>query len=126
LPEGYAYCAAGLVWCHNQLGIQNPKSGWSPDWFKSNVVYRKTHKRIHPFVSRQGQVLGLYYESKKRVAHVGLIIGEGKFHFYTVEFNTNGAGSNEGQGVRNLIRRKETIYVIADHVGQKEIQKALK
>ncbi len=83
LTEGYAYCAAGLVWCHNQLGIENPRSGWSPDWFRKNVVYRKTHKRIQPFVSRPGQVPGFYYESKKRVAHVGLITGNQQYELFS-------------------------------------------
>jgi hypothetical protein len=33
--------------------------------------------------------LGLDYVSKKRVAHIGLIVRERKLLFYTVEFNTN-------------------------------------
>lgn len=126
LPEGYPYCAAGMAWCHNQVGIPNPESAWSPDWFRTNVVYRRHHIRIEPFVSRPGQVAGFYSESKKRVSHVGMIFAEGKLHYYTTEFNTNGAGSDEGQGVRSLIRRKESVHVIADYAGYKEIKKAMK
>ena len=56
LSEGYAYCAAGLTWCHNQLKIRNPQSAWSPDWFKANVVYRRNKPQISPFESLPGQV----------------------------------------------------------------------
>ncbi len=126
LSEGYPYCAAGLTWCHNQLGIPNPESAWSPDWFKTNVVYRKHQPRMTAFESRPGQVAGFYSESKKRVSHVALIERESRLHFYTIEFNTNGAGSDEGQGVRRLIRQKNSVYVIADYVGYKEIKQALK
>ena len=117
LPEGYAYCAAGLTWCHNQLGIPNPKSAWSPDWFKANVVYRRNKPQIGPFESLPGQVAGFYSESKKRVSHVALIESESRQHYFTIEFNTNGAGSDDGEGVRRLIRKKGTVHVIADHVG---------
>ena len=117
LPEGYAYCAAGLTWCHNQLKIPNPQSAWSPDWFKANVVYRRNKPQIGPFKSLTGQVAGFYSESKKRVSHVALIESESNQHYFTIEFNTNGAGSDDGEGVRRLIRKKATVYVIADHVG---------
>ena len=117
LHEGYAYCAAGLTWCHNQLGIPNPKSAWSPDWFKANVVYRRGKPLFLPFKSQPGQVAGFYSESKKRVSHVALIESESHQHYFTIEFNTNGAGSDNGEGVRRLIRKKSSVYVIADHVG---------
>lgn len=118
LSEGYAYCAAGLTWCHNQLKIPNPQSAWSPDWFKVNVVYRRNKPQISPFESLPGQVAGFYSESKKRVSHVALIESESRQHYFTIEFNTNGAGSDDGEGVRCLIRKKASVYVIADHVGK--------
>jgi hypothetical protein len=117
LPEGYAYCAAGLTWCHNQLKIPNPQSAWSPDWFKVNVVFRRDKPQISPFKSFQGQVAGFYSESKKRVSHVALIESESRQHYFTIEFNTNGSGSDDGEGVRRLIRKKASVHVIADHVG---------
>jgi hypothetical protein len=118
LSEGYAYCAAGLTWCHNQLKIPNPQSAWSPDWFKAYVVYRRNKPQISPFKSLPGQVAGFYSESKKRVSHVALIESENRQHYYTIEFNTNGTGSDDGEGVRRLIRKKESVHVIGDHVGK--------
>lgn len=126
LPEGYPYCAAGMAWCHNELNIPNPESAWSPDWFNTNVVYRRGSPSITVFESRPGQVFGLWYESRKRIAHVGMITGETKFHYLTIEFNTNGAGSNEGQGNHRLIRKKENIHVVSDYVGFAEIREAMK
>jgi len=117
LSEGYAYCAAGLTWCHNQLKIPNPQSAWSPSWFKENVVYRRNKPQISPFESLPGQVAGFYSESKKRVSHVALVESESRQHYFTIEFNTNGSSSDDGEGVRRLIRKKESVYVIADHVG---------
>lgn len=71
-------------------------------------------------------MIGFYSESKKRVSHVALIEGESRFHYYTIEFNTNGAGSDEGHGVRRLIRQKSSAHVISDYVGYKEIKEAMK
>lgn len=126
LPEGNPYCAAGLTWCHNQLNIPNPESAWSPDWFKGNVVYRKNQPRLTTFVSRPGQVAGFYSETKRRISHVALIEGESRLHYSTIEFNTNGAGSDEGQGVRRLIRSKNSVFIISDFVGYKEIREVFK
>jgi hypothetical protein len=66
--------------------------------------------------------MGIYYESKRRVAHVGLITGETRGHYETIEGNTNSAGSNEGDGVYRKIRKKETIYIISDYVCTDEYQ----
>ena len=126
LPEGNPYCAAGMTWCHDELNIPNPQSAWSPDWFRTNVVYRRGSPRLTRFESRPGQVFGLWYESKKRIAHVGMIVGETNLHYRTIEFNTNGAGSNEGQGNHRLIRKKENIHVVADYVGYAEYRLGMK
>lgn len=115
LGKGYAWCAAYVAWCHDELNIPSPRSAWSPDWFRSNIVYEANNPRISTFQSKPGQVFGLYYETKKRVAHVGLITGEDRFHYRTIEGNTNDAGSREGDGVYRKIRKKNTIYVIADY-----------
>lgn len=126
LKEGNPYCAAGMAWCHDQLDIPHPASGYSPDWFRANVVFSKFQKRITPFEFRPGQVCGFYIESKGRIGHVGMIVSETRFHYETVEFNTNSAGSDEGQGVNRLIRRKDDIDVISDFVGWREYLEGVK
>lgn len=126
LGKGYAWCAAFVTWLHDEVNIPNPQSAWSPDWFRTNVVYRLNDPRLISFRARPGQVFGLYYESKKRVAHVGIITRETRLHYETIEGNTNAAGSNEGDGNYRKIRRKESIYIIADYAGYHEINCALK
>ncbi len=126
LQEGNPYCAAGMSWCHEQLSIPNPLSAWSPAWFQANLVYVAKQKRIIPFESRKGQVFGIYYDHLQRIGHVGMITGETLLHYQTIEFNTSGAGSREGDGVYRKIRKKETIAKISDYVGYREILLELK
>jgi hypothetical protein len=126
LKKGDAWCAAFLSWMHLELNIPNPESGYSPNWFRANVVYRRGEKRMTPFISRPGQVIGLYIESKGRIGHVGMIESENRLHYNTIEGNTNGAGSDEGDGVYRKIRKKETISVISDFVGWKEYLEGVK
>jgi hypothetical protein len=120
LKKGDPYCAAGQAWSHGQLNIPNPKSGYSPDWFRTNVVYRKDEFHMVPFKSRPGQVGGIYVESKGRIGHVVMIKQDLGNTYTTVEFNVGGSGNAGGEGVRNLIRKKSEISLIADYVGWKE------
>jgi hypothetical protein len=120
LGKGYAWCAAFLTWCHNEVNIPNPKSAYSPDWFRSNVVYERMQLKDMGFISKPGQVFGLYFESKRRIAHVGMITGETKFSYNTIEGNTNDGGSRDGDGVYKMIRNKRSIYMIADYAMSRE------
>lgn len=116
LKGNYPWCAAFLSWTFLEANIKAPRSAYSPDWFKSNVVYRQRTSTITPFVSKPAQVFGLYFESKGRVAHVGMITAETRLSYSTIEGNTNGDGSREGDGVYRRIRNKKTIYVISDFI----------
>lgn len=120
LRRGDAWCAAFMSWLHLELNIPNPESGYSPNWFRNNLVFKQGQKRIIPFVSRPGQVIGLWIPAKNRIGHVGMITGETKLHYLTIEGNTNSMGSDEGDGVYRKIRKKESIYAISDFVGWKE------
>jgi hypothetical protein len=119
LKKGNAYCAAGQAWCHITLNIPNPESGFSPDWFKTNVVYIKGQPRNEPHHVRGGEVTGYWVPAKKRIGHVGCAIYEERLDVYVVEFNS----SNR---VRYFIRRKSDIDIMADFVGYNEILKAMK
>ena len=57
---------------------------------------------------------------------MGMIVWETRLHYETVEFNTNVVGSNEGQGVHQLIRKKDDIDVISDYVGWREYKEGIK
>ena len=61
LAKGNPWCAALMVQCYDDVNIPNPHSGYCPDWFRQNVVYRRTVKTIEPFQFKIGQVFGLSF-----------------------------------------------------------------
>lgn len=116
LDEGYAWCAAFVNYCLEQSGIKTDKSAWSPSWFsKSKLIYQRNTIMIRKPLP--GDVFGIYFLKKKRIAHVGFIHhwtdGAG---VVTVEGNTNKAGSREGDGVYRKWRMKSQIHSIANYI----------
>ncbi len=110
LKKGNPWCAAFMAWCHDQCGIKHPVSGYSPDWFKGKAVYKT--RELFPNRNYSGYVFGLYFPSKKRVAHVGLVERSDGNYFITIEGNTNEAGSREGDGVYKKRRLKRQVHVL--------------
>lgn len=106
--EGYPWCAAFVSWAFQEAGIDAARTAWAPAWFPAGrLVYRRGDRG---YVAQPGDVFGLYYPRKGRIAHVGFIDGEAGGFYITVEGNTNGAGSREGDGVYRKRRAKRTIY----------------
>jgi hypothetical protein len=116
--KGDAWCAAFISWVHIENNVPNPESGWSPDWFKANVIWKRTWTSDIPVI-KPGCVMGLFYQNLGRVGHVGIIEYEDANNYYTIEGNTNRAGSREGDGVYRKIRPKSTVYVISDYCMKK-------
>lgn len=98
--KGNSWCAGFVNWCLEQCNVKTCKSAWSPSWFPSS---RLTSGFI-------GDVFGIYFPSKKRIAHVGFIYKIEKDYYITIEGNTNEAGSREGDGVYMKRRAKRSIY----------------
>lgn len=117
LGEGYAWCAAFVNWCIVQECIDGPVSAaWSPAWFpNSKIVYdRSTSARA---IVDKGDVFGIYFSSKKRIAHVGFVDEwTGGDYMITVEGNTNDAGSREGDGVYRKRRLKRQVYQVSNWI----------
>ena len=113
LKAGNAWCAAFITWTFKRCNIKAVISGYSPNWFQSNVVYKRDDNINRNYSPRIGDVFGLYFESKKRIAHVGFIDKQDGNYYITVEGNTNEAGSREGDGVYRKRRHKKTIYAIS-------------
>ena len=127
LKKGDAYCVAALAWCHDQLDIPHPVSGWSPDWGKANVVYRKGEPRPEPFHSRPGQIGLIFIAAKGRIGHGVMIDRETPNHYEVISFNSTIRGSvDEGEGVIYTIYRKSTIEKISDYVGRREYMAGMK
>ena len=107
LKKGQPWCAAFVSWLFAKEGFSRPRSGWSPDLFPSSRLARS---------ALPGDVLGIYFQEYRRIAHVGLIekmVGDWCFSY---EGNTNNNGSREGDGVYHRRRHVKTIYRIANWV----------
>lgn len=114
LSRGNPWCAAFVSSIFHWNGVEAPLSGYSPNWFpKSNVIWSRRDGGKTP---QKGDVGGLYYASKKRIAHVFFIDkwGDKDDNFVvTIEGNTSLKGEREGQGVEKLRRMKREIYKVS-------------
>ena len=169
LPKGNPWCAAFVCWVLGQAGVDNPRSGWSPDLFRSSqVIWERGKWRTDPGTRSKeqglpqsaledpgtrnqeprtknqeprlpqyapsslvrgnsqlvtpnsqpltGDVFGLYFPEKKRIAHVGFIDKWDGTWLVSVEGNTNASGSREGDGVYRKRRLTRSIYKVARYV----------
>lgn len=114
--KGYPWCAACQAEIHNHANVHSPHSARVVDWFNTpNNVWKKGQGDIPEFINKKGMVGGLYYHKLKRLGHIFLIVGEDKNNFYTLEGNTNIAGSRDGDGFYKKIRSKNSVYALADY-----------
>lgn len=115
LEQGFAYCVCFVKWVFTQAGVPT-KGGtaWSPSWFPADKVIWKNGTGQTP---QQGDVFGLYYAKLGRIGHGAFVDRwgdpRGDDWVYTVEGNTNGEGSREGDGVYRKRRLKKGIHVVA-------------
>ncbi len=115
LEKGDPWCAAANFYCYQQAGewIRVPRSGWSPDWVEG--AQWKQGRGPHP---QPGDTFGIYFESKGRVAHTGMIERWGDA-VTTLEGNTGATGSvgeadRNGDGYYRKRRLKRQIYAVRD------------
>lgn len=105
LKKGESWCAAFISYLFHKIGNNKPRSGWSPDLFPNARLARST---------LPGNVIGIYFPDKHRIAHVGLIVHEKDNWITSIEGNTNIIGGREGDGVYRKLRHRRTIYKISD------------
>lgn len=111
LGPGHPWCAAFVSWAFRRAGLDAVQTAWAPALFpKQRVVYSRGEEG---YMMRPGDVFGIYYPAKKRIAHVGFLDGEEGDFYITVEGNTNEAGSREGDGVYRKRRAKKTIFRVS-------------
>lgn len=96
-PSGCPYCASGVKWTFDQVGIPTTITAWSPTAHnKKNVVFDGSRLLKDP---KTGDVITLYYANLGRIGHTGFFdsrINESVVQ--TFEFNTNSVGSRDGGG----------------------------
>lgn len=113
LGEGYAWCVAFLNAIHEECGLPTPEKGaWSPAWFPADktIYIRRKAEGVTP---QPGDVGGIYFRSKRRIAHGFLIEKWGGKFVRTIEGNTNEAGSREGDGVYRKRRLRKQVYKVS-------------
>ena len=130
LKKGDPWCAAFVCWVFGKAGIENPRTGWSPGLFpKSRVCWRRmgmgsvkyaVQKSKPAYTPQQGDVFGIWFPDKQRIAHVGLIDRWEDTWVTTVEGNTNEAGSREGDGVYQKRRLTRSVWKVARWIKEPE------
>jgi len=109
--KGEPWCASFVSWVFGQAGFKQPRSAWSPALFPQ-LRQVKTAK--------PALVFGIYFPTKGRIAHVGLVEKQQGDWLYTIEGNTNLAGSREGDGVYRKLRHSRTIKAYANWLTDKK------
>lgn len=109
------WCAAFVSYNLQQFHVTHPKSAWSPDYAKEkDVIWTNKNVIAQP---KTGDVVTFYYPHLQRVGHVGFFIERDKSgYFITIEGNTNGAGSREGDGVYKKKRDPAKVHAISRYI----------
>lgn len=105
LPKGNPWCAAFISWVYWKGGYKKPCTAWSPALFPLSR---------HTLRPQPADVLGIYSVRLKRIAHAGLMEFRHNNWIVSIEGNTNGNGSREGDGVYRKRRHIKTIARFAD------------
>ncbi len=113
------YCAAFNYWVGREsLGSANPypRSAWSPDHLKGGRRVTATNE------IKAGETFGIYFPSKGRIAHTGLVERREGGNLVTIEANTSGnaasgsAADRDGQGVFRKRRPWRTVHSTRDWI----------
>ncbi len=116
LNKGYSWCAAFVKWCLDMCGIKTTITAWSPTAHNKKMVIYQSGKWFGE--AREADVFTLYYHNLKRIGHTGFVdkVYNDKTMVQTVEGNTNGPGSREGDGVYLKFRPVKTINSITSWI----------
>ena len=113
--KGASWCAAFVCYHLSINGVSNPRSAWSPALVGrlAGVVWTNRKAVRAPLPA---DVFGIWYANLGRVGHVGLVTGVDGRYITTVEGNTSGGGSRDGDGV--YVRRRELrkVHAISNYI----------
>lgn len=113
VPMGSPYCASFNAWVYAEAGAPGswPKSAWSPDWVK-NPTWTAAKGGKEPL---PGDAFGIWFSSKGRIAHTGIIESWGKTSSITIEGNTSPSaefGSSSDRDGDGIWRKRRFNYQI--------------
>ena len=111
LGKGFAWCAAFVRWNFDQVNIRTSITGWSPTAHnKKNIIFMNRKFASEPVA---GDVVCFYYPNLGRIGHTGFYYRRiSSVTYESVEGNTNGYGSREGDGVYIKYRPYNSTYSI--------------
>lgn len=113
--KGEPWCASFVCWTLGQNKVSNPRNAYCPALFlPNNRVWQRNAKTNG--IPQHGDVWGIYFVDRKRIAHVGFVDKWGSETTVTVEGNTNEAGSREGDGVYRKKRLTRQLYEVTNFI----------
>ena len=113
---GNPWCAAFVGYNLTYIDVKNPNTAWSPDYAKTKDVIWKSKKKTNVKLL-PGDVVTYYYPNLGRVGHVGILVKiDNSGYFITIEGNTNGSGSREGDGVYKKKRSPNKVYAVSRYI----------
>jgi hypothetical protein len=113
LPKGNPWCAAFVCYQLSSCGVDNPRSGWSPAVAAAGRRVWSPRKALRSPLP--GDVFSLFYPKLGREGHVGFVLSHDGKYITTVEGNTSGPGSREGDGVYVLKRQLNKCHAITSY-----------
>jgi hypothetical protein len=132
LKKGDPWCAAFVCWVLGKARVENPRTGWSPGLFtKRRICWQRTETAGLKYAAqrsraasfpKQGDVFGIWFPDKQRIAHVGFVDKWEDTWVTTVEGNTNEAGSREGDGVYRKRRLTRSVWQVASWIKEQGLR----
>ncbi|HMI03128.1 MAG TPA: CHAP domain-containing protein [Pedobacter sp.] len=107
------WCAAFVSWCFGQAGFVQPRTAWCPALFPDARSGKAPQGRLRKD-PLPGRIMGIYFPSKGRIAHCGIVEKVRGDFVYVIEGNTNVAGGRDGDRVMRRLRHNRTIARYAD------------
>lgn len=122
-PLRSSWCVAMVSFHLSACGVENPKSAWSPAYsadVKRVWTPRKELRRPLP-----ADVFTLYYPHLGRVGHGGFVEVDDGRYIKTIEGNTSGGGSRDGDGMYARRRELSKVHAITNYINDDAHRSAL-
>ena len=119
LKKGNPWCAAFTSANLYYYNVPNPMSGYSPYFAKSkDIVWSQKLEKANKVIMQPqpGDCFTLYFANLGRVGHVGFVVGKSGIYFITIEGNTNGGGSRDGDGVYCRKRDSRKVFAVTNYI----------
>lgn len=109
VPLGSPYCSSFISYMFKESGVKGPRTAWSPAMVETNRVAFKDIQK--------GDIGGLYFSSKGRIAHVFIVEKIDGKYLRTFEANTGKdaiIGSTTDRDGDGCHRRLRSVALMAD------------